>query len=79
MSRKVSVRKAQDNLTELFARAEQAGERFVIERNGKPLGAIVSVADLERIERMTRNEDSETAEQRLLSLRILPVAGALRR
>lgn len=64
MNSKVSVRKAQDNLTELFARAERAGERFVVERNGKPLGAIISVADLERIERLTRDEDGETAEQR---------------
>jgi prevent-host-death family protein len=64
MSRKVNVRQAQDSLSELFARAEQAGERFVVERNGKPLGAIISIADLKRIERRTQDENGETVEQR---------------
>lgn len=52
MSSKVTIRKAQDHLSDLLARAEQSGERFVVERNGKPVGAIVSIADLHQVERL---------------------------
>lgn len=69
MSRKVTIRKAQDHLSDLLARAEQSGERFVVERNGKPVGAIVSVADLKCVERLAgkangRQAKPETVEQR---------------
>jgi PHD/YefM family antitoxin component YafN of YafNO toxin-antitoxin module len=68
MSRKVSVRRAQDRLTELLARAEQAGERFAVERNGQPLRAIVGVTDLERIERLARDGNGESVEQQARKL-----------
>jgi antitoxin (DNA-binding transcriptional repressor) of toxin-antitoxin stability system len=33
-----------------MARVAHGGERIVIERHGKPMAALVSIADLERIE-----------------------------
>ncbi|MBI1924797.1 type II toxin-antitoxin system Phd/YefM family antitoxin [Candidatus Poribacteria bacterium] len=64
MGSKVTVREAQDKLTEPFAHAEQAGERFVVEHDGKPLGAIVSAADLERIERLASNRNGRQGKRK---------------
>jgi prevent-host-death family protein len=65
MGSKVTVCDAQDNLTDLLARVERAGERFVVEHNGKPLGAIVSLADLERIEQWIGDGKSRRLHQKL--------------
>ncbi|MBI1930860.1 type II toxin-antitoxin system Phd/YefM family antitoxin [Candidatus Poribacteria bacterium] len=71
MGSKVAVRDAQDKLTELFARAEGAGERFVVEHNGKPLGALVSLADLERIERLVSDENGRQGKRKPVEQREL--------
>ena len=47
---KVRVGEAKAKLSELMARAGYGGERFLIERRGKPLAALVGVGDLERLE-----------------------------
>ena len=41
---------AKAKLSELMARAGYGGERFLIERRGRPLAALVGVEDLERLE-----------------------------
>lgn len=41
-----------------MARAGYGGERFVIERRGRPLAALVGVEDLERLEREQGNVSS---------------------
>lgn len=46
----VGVSEAKAHLSSLMARAGYAGERFLIERRGKPLAALVGVEDLERLE-----------------------------
>ncbi len=51
MAEKVRVSEAKANLSELMARAGYGGERFLIERRGRPLAALVGVEDLERLER----------------------------
>lgn len=45
------VRVGEARLSELMARAGYGGERFLIERRGRPLAALVGVEDLERLER----------------------------
>jgi len=46
----ISVAEARQRLSELMARVAFGHQRIVIERRGKPLAALVSVADLERLE-----------------------------
>lgn len=46
----VGVSEAKAHLSSLMARAGYGGERFLIERRGKPLAALVGVEDLERLE-----------------------------
>jgi prevent-host-death family protein len=48
--KKVRVTEAKAHLSALMARAGYAGERYLIERRGKPLAALVGVEDLERLE-----------------------------
>jgi prevent-host-death family protein len=50
MVKKVRVTDAKAHLSALMARAGYAGERYLIERRGKPLAALVGVEDLERLE-----------------------------
>jgi prevent-host-death family protein len=48
--KKVRVTEAKAQLSALMARAGYGGERFLIERRGRPLAALVGVEDLERLE-----------------------------
>ncbi|MGH3147480.1 MAG: type II toxin-antitoxin system Phd/YefM family antitoxin [Rubrobacter sp.] len=50
VAEKVRVTEAKAHLSELMARVGYGGERFVIERRGRPLAALVGVEDLERLE-----------------------------
>ena len=50
MVKKVRVTEAKAHLSALMARAGYGGERFLIERRGRPLAALVGVEDLERLE-----------------------------
>ena len=50
MAKKVRVTEAKAQLSALMARAGYGGERFLIERRGRPLAALVGVEDLERLE-----------------------------
>jgi prevent-host-death family protein len=47
----VSAAHAKAELASLVAKAAYQGERFIIERRGKPLAALVSVDDLDALER----------------------------
>lgn len=50
MAQAVSVVEAKRRISELIGRAAYGGERFLIERRGKPMAAIVSADDLDRLE-----------------------------
>jgi prevent-host-death family protein len=50
MSERVNITKARVELSALMAQVTYESKRFVIERHGKPLGALVSVKDLESLE-----------------------------
>jgi hypothetical protein len=43
-------------LGELLARAGYGGERFILERRGKPLAALISIQDLQRVESIESRE-----------------------
>jgi len=49
MPEAISVADAKRRFSELLGRTAYNNERFVIERHGKPVAAIVSPADLERL------------------------------
>ena len=51
MAEKVSATEAKTQLSALISRTGYEGERFVIERRGRLLAALVGVEDLERSEK----------------------------
>lgn len=57
MAYEIPVTQARAELAELINRVVYGGERVVVTRHGKPLVALVSAADLERL------EGEEAAEQ----------------
>ncbi|MEW1891600.1 type II toxin-antitoxin system Phd/YefM family antitoxin [Streptomyces sp. NBC_00523] len=57
MAYEIPVTQARAELAELINRVVYGGERVVVTRHGKPLVALVSAADLERLEK------EEAAEQ----------------
>ena len=50
MVKRVSAAQAKAQLSALVAEVAYAGQHVIIERRGKPLAALVSVEDLERLE-----------------------------
>jgi prevent-host-death family protein len=50
VAKEVRVTEAKAQLSALMARAGYGGERFLIERRGEPLAALVGVENLERLE-----------------------------
>ncbi len=50
MKKKVSVVQAKAQLSALMAEVEHKGQHILIERRGKPIAALVSIKDLERLE-----------------------------
>lgn len=50
MAEKVRATEAKVQFSALMARVGYGGERFIIERRGRPLAALVGVEDLKRLE-----------------------------
>jgi prevent-host-death family protein len=50
MAQNVSVAEAKGQLSDLIRRTATQGERFVIRRHGRPVGALISPQDLEKLE-----------------------------
>jgi len=50
MTSALSVGEAKKRFSELMSRVVYRGERFLIQRRGRPMAALVSVDDLERLE-----------------------------
>ena len=69
MTKRISAAQAKAHLSELMAQVAYGGEHYVIERRGKPLAALVSVDDLERLEqgRATSAPSGRTWPSRLPS------------
>ncbi|MDQ1012256.1 prevent-host-death family protein [Streptomyces sp. V4I23] len=61
MAYEIPVTQARAELAELINRVVYGGERVVVTRHGKPLVALVSAADLERLE-----SEREAAEEQVI-------------
>ncbi|KAB7845650.1 type II toxin-antitoxin system Phd/YefM family antitoxin [Streptomyces mobaraensis] len=61
MAYEIPVTQARAELAELINRVVYGGERVVVTRHGKPLVALVSAADLERLEQ--RAAEAEAVER----------------
>ncbi|MFI5804880.1 type II toxin-antitoxin system Phd/YefM family antitoxin [Streptomyces sp. NPDC051561] len=62
MTYEIPVTQARAELADLINRVVYGGERVVVTRHGKPLIALVSAADLERLE-----NEQEVAEEQVIS------------
>lgn len=62
MAYEIPVTQARAELADLINRVVYGGERVVVTRHGKPLVALVSAADLERLEELR-----ETAEDQVIT------------
>ncbi|MET8472920.1 type II toxin-antitoxin system Phd/YefM family antitoxin [Streptomyces sp. NPDC006422] len=66
MAYEIPVTQARAELADLINRVVYGGERVVVTRHGKPLAALVSAADLERLEAM--NEPAaESADEAVIT------------
>lgn len=65
MAYEIPVTQARAELAELINRVVYGGERVVVTRHGKPLVALVSASDLERLEKL--GEPAELAEEQVVS------------
>jgi prevent-host-death family protein len=63
----VNVAEARKQFSELMARVAYAGERIIIERRGKPMMALVSVADLQQL-KLHHDDQASIRQQRLAGL-----------
>lgn len=57
MAYEIPVTQARAELADLINRVVYGGERVVVTRHGKPLVALVSAADLERLDALDRPEE----------------------
>ena len=66
----VPISDARTNLSELVHQVELRGDRIVLERRGKQVGAIVSVEDLELLGRIEDEMDIATIRKRINDPRV---------
>ncbi|WP_344319102.1 type II toxin-antitoxin system Phd/YefM family antitoxin, partial [Streptomyces yatensis] len=66
MAYEIPVTQARAELAELINRVVYGGERVVVTRHGKPLVALVSAADLRRLEEIAAGAE-ERAEEQVIS------------
>lgn len=59
----MNVVEARRNFSELVTRVAYGGRRIVLERRGRPLAALVSVHDLEKLQLWEREHDTAQARQ----------------
>lgn len=57
--RTLGVVEIRNNLADIMAQVAYSGVRFVVERKGRRMTALVSVEDLRRLEALERARDSE--------------------
>ncbi|MFF8279071.1 type II toxin-antitoxin system Phd/YefM family antitoxin [Streptomyces lateritius] len=66
MAYEIPVTQARAELADLINRVVYGDERVVVTRHGKPLVALVSAADLQRLED-AEDQEREAAEERVIS------------
>ncbi|GGL87476.1 antitoxin [Streptomyces fumigatiscleroticus] len=65
MAYEIPVTQARAELADLINRVVYGGERVVVTRHGKPLVALVSAADLERLEEVA--QAAQSADEQVVS------------
>lgn len=78
MAYEIPVTQARAELAELINRVVYGGERVVVTRHGRPLVALVSAADLQRLEE-DRSRDEDEIISTVSSVRSMPSAAGERR
>lgn len=73
MVRRVSAREARDRLAELTNRVHQTGEPTIVEKRGRPFVALISLEDLDALERLRGQQ--RQAQFSHLSARAAKAAG----
>ena len=63
MSTTISTGRLRQHLSDALNRAGYAKDRIVVERNGRPVAAIVSLDDLEALEALTDAADARAADE----------------
>ncbi|NEY35482.1 type II toxin-antitoxin system prevent-host-death family antitoxin [Streptomyces sp. PRKS01-65] len=63
MAYEIPVTQARAELADLINRVVYGGERVVVTRHGKPLVALVSADDLERLEELRESERTRAREE----------------
>ncbi len=54
---------------ELLSRIRYAGERFIIEKNGEPVAALIGIEDLRRLETLEKqNQEGRVERQQALAM-----------
>lgn len=66
MAYEIPVTQARAELADLINRVVYGEEHVVVTRHGKPLVALVSAADLERLENL-KSEEAAAAEERVIA------------
>ncbi|WP_405801018.1 type II toxin-antitoxin system Phd/YefM family antitoxin [Streptomyces sp. NBC_01506] len=67
MAYEIPVTQARAELADLINRVVYGEERVVVTRHGKPLVALVSAADLERLESLKSEEAAAAVEERVIA------------
>ena len=65
----VTIEQVRVGLSDVVSRAQYAGERVVVTRRGKPAAAIVSIEDLELLQRLEDEIDAEAIREALQEAR----------
>jgi prevent-host-death family protein len=65
MAPKLTASSTRQNFAEILNRAAYGGERIVVHRRGKPIAAVVPIADVELLERLEDEIDVAAARKAL--------------
>lgn len=65
MDASLPIMQASGSLSEIVNRVTQQGERVRLSKNGKDVAAIISLGDLEALQRLEDKADTDEAERRL--------------
>ncbi len=63
MTTTISIADARSTFGDIINRAHYAGERVVLEKRGKPVAALISIADLETLKALENAADIRALEE----------------
>jgi prevent-host-death family protein len=63
MDKTVSVAEAKNNFSDLLNRVIYRNERIIVSKHGKPVGALISTADLKLLEELDRQQTLERVRE----------------